>query len=73
MTIGYLKGQNFENRINSIDRIDRLYIKRLRAVRLLTIDKNFDGLVGLQFKLFLATQRCLIDKPFDGWAAAVPE
>ena len=54
----------------SIDKIDRLHIKRLRAVRLLVLGKNFSGLAELRLKLFLAAPECSLNNALDGLAAA---
>ena len=57
-----LQGRNFETRIDSIDRIDRSYTRRLRAVRLSAVDKDFGALAGLRLKLPLAAPGCSLEK-----------
>ena len=72
LTVGRLQGRNFETRIDSIDRIDRSYTRRLRAVRLSAVGKDFGGLAGLRLKLLLEAPGCSLEKALDGWAAAAP-
>lgn len=62
-------GLKFETYINSINRIDRLYIRHLRVIRLLTISKDFGDLVRLRLKLLLIVLGCSLKKAFDNWMA----
>lgn len=58
--------------MDSINRIDRLYTRRLRAIKLLAVGKNYGGFAGLRLKLFLAALGCSLNKAFDGWTVTAP-
>lgn len=60
-----MQSQNFKIYIDNIDKIDRLYIRCLEAIRLLDIDKTFDNLIGLKLKLFLTILKYSLNKVFD--------